>query len=274
VSLAYFESDTCLRGHIEEYNILCTPAEENDDMENVGSEEDLRFDRIETNFETTVREDFMLNIDLLTDTQYKMMLVNLEEQKKRKGKKRVNIYVPEIADKKYRHQTFLRTIIVSPPHLRRRKPNQLPSVPPKPTKSLSFPGTALFTVPSPVDKMGTRNKSPSLAKLGQIDGTLDLDDFEDAHMDSEDDLIHDSKDIISVNQSKEYDVSERLKVREALLLRKKKIEDEIELLNLRKTSLQECRTARQEEKSKFLKEQELLEERIKIVLHVLRESAN
>ena len=94
-------------------------------------------------------------LDLLTDNQHKMFVSHLEEKKKRKSRQRVTTYIPEIADKKYRYQTFLQNSITSPPHLRRRKPNQLPSIP-RPVKSLSFP-TA--------EKMETRNKSPSLSKV-------------------------------------------------------------------------------------------------------------
>ena len=98
---------------------------------------------------------FHFPLDLLTDTQFKMSITQLEEKRKKKALKRVSTYIPEVADKKYRYQTFLQNSITSPPHLRRRKPNQLPSLP-RPVKSLSFPT---------VEKMETRSKSPSLAKV-------------------------------------------------------------------------------------------------------------
>lgn len=270
VFLAYFESDTCYRGHIEEYDILCSPAEENENIDDFGPEEEVNFGRVETHFGNVEKKDFMLNIDLLTETQHKMVLGSLEEQKKRKGQKRPNIYIPEVSDKKIRYQNFLQTSIVSPPHLRRRKPSQLPSAPPKPVKAHSFPEST-FALPSPVEKMETRNKTPNFAKLVQVDGAVDIDCFDDISKESDCDI--DLGDEIVEEKEPGYDINERLKVRDELLIRKKMMEDEIEMLESRKIYLQEYRDAKQEENLKMLKEQKLLEERIKILLHILRQAS-
>ena len=78
------------------------------------------------------------------------------KQERMKSLKRVATYVTEVTDKKHRYQTFLQHSITSPPHLRRRKPNQLPSNP-RVVKSLSAE-----------PKMEDRDKSPSLIKVSNL----------------------------------------------------------------------------------------------------------
>eukprot|EP00091_Calanus_sinicus_P015890 TRINITY_DN3486_c0_g1_i1.p1 TRINITY_DN3486_c0_g1~~TRINITY_DN3486_c0_g1_i1.p1 ORF type:complete len:336 (+),score=48.82 TRINITY_DN3486_c0_g1_i1:281-1288(+) len=168
IFLTYFDSTEGYRGHIEDYDINCPPVEEEKELVDENIEEELTFSRTQETLDLIQKENYMLNIDLLTDSQYNMSVSHLELQKKRKSLKRVSSYIPEVADKKYRYQTFLQNSITSPPHLRRRKPNQLPSLP-RPAKSLSFPTT---------EKMETRNKSPSLSK-SQVDGANDLSDSDE-----------------------------------------------------------------------------------------------
>jgi len=188
-------------------------------------DDELTFPRTQGTLNIIEKENYMLNIDLLTDSQYKMSVSQLEGKKKRKSLKRVSTYIPEVADKKYRYQTFLQNSITSPPHLRRRKPNQLPSLP-RPVKSLSF---------QTVEKMETRNKSPSLSK-SQVDGTDDLSDEE-----------------IDANRSDM--VVEKIEMRNSLLKRKREMETEIILLQKKAKILQEVREMQKEERCLLLKKQ-------------------
>ena len=152
-------------------------------------------------------------LDLVTEPTYNTTLSRIEELRQRK-KFLVVTYVPDIADKKYRYQTFLQNTITSPPHLRRRKPNQLPSAPPR---------SSPRTIP-PLEKMETRNKTLNLFKT-QVDGC--------------DDSIYDVDDAdVAVDNNK---FVERLELRNQLLKRKLEMEEEMEHLQKRAKILQEKR---------------------------------
>eukprot|EP00092_Neocalanus_flemingeri_P013111 GFUD01014128.1.p1 GENE.GFUD01014128.1~~GFUD01014128.1.p1 ORF type:complete len:196 (-),score=44.09 GFUD01014128.1:138-725(-) len=179
----------------------------------------------------------MLHIDLLTDSQYKMSVSNLEDKKRRKSRLRVTTYIPEIADKKYRYQTFLQNSITSPPHLRRRKPNQLPSIP-RPVKSLSFP-----------TKMETRNKSPSLSK-SQVDGANDISDSDTSDIE---------EDIAPGTDTLEA----RIELRNSLLKRKREMETEIDQLQKKSKFLQERREMQKDERMLLLKQQSETDSKIR-----------
>jgi len=228
IFLAYFDCTEGYRGHVEEYEVSCPLRNNEEELVDENSEE-VSFSITEDTLTTVSKENYMLNIDLLTDSQFKMSITQFEEKRKRKALKRVSTYIPEVADKKYRYQTFLQNSITSPPHLRRRKPNQLPSLP-RPIKSLSFPT---------VEKMETRSKSPSLAK-SQVDGADDL---------SEDSGNEES------GTSMVYSIEERIELRNSLLKRKKEMESEIETLQKKARILQEVREVQREEKCLLMKKQ-------------------
>jgi len=228
IFLAYFDCTEGYRGHVEEYEVSCPPGNHEEELVDENLEE-VSFFITEDTLATVSKENYMLNIDLLTDSQFKMSIKQLEEKRKRKALKRVSTYIPEVADKKYRYQTFLQNSITSPPHLRRRKPNQLPSLP-RPVKSLSFPT---------VEKMETRSKSPSLAK-SQVDGADDLSE-DSANDESETSMV--------------YSIEERIELRNSLLKRKKEMETEIETLQKKAKILQEVREVQREEKCLLLKKQ-------------------
>jgi len=292
VLLAYFESETCFRGHVEDYDVHCPPEEDLEEDTNYSSDEEVNFPRVQNTLDNSTREDYMLNIDLLTEVQHKMIVKSQEDKRKKKGRKRVSTFVPEVADKKYRYQTFLQSSITSPPHLRRRKPSQLPAVPPKVAKALSFP-----TFTPPLGRMETRKKSPSMAK-SQLDGANDEDfedmldghhaqveDIEDWHDKAEsikgmhdeaenmEDLHDDNhaqvanlEDLHDVNQA----VTERLKVRDDLLDQRRKMKEEMVLLQTRKEALADYREVQKEEKWMLLKEREELEHKIEFFLNILK----
>ena len=113
----------------------------------------------------------------------------------------------------YRYQTFLQNTVTSPPHLRTRKQNQLPSLPPR---------ASTRSVAAPVEKMETRNKSLNLFR-SQVDGCTD-------HMEAE--AVEEQGEAVASLQ-------ERLAVRNHLLKRKLEMEDEIMHLQKRACVLQE-----------------------------------
>eukprot|EP00090_Calanus_glacialis_P046773 TRINITY_DN9347_c0_g1_i1.p1 TRINITY_DN9347_c0_g1~~TRINITY_DN9347_c0_g1_i1.p1 ORF type:complete len:406 (-),score=90.70 TRINITY_DN9347_c0_g1_i1:186-1403(-) len=231
IFLAYFDSTEGYCGHIENYDINCPPVDEEKELVDENTGEELLFSRTQETLDSIQKENYMLNIDLLTDSQYNMSVSHLELIKKRKSLKRVSTYIPEVADKKYRYQTFLQNSITSPPHLRQRKPNQLPTVP-RPVKSLSFPTT---------EKMETRNKSPSLSK-SQVDGANDLSDSDSGE--------NEENDVLSSDR-----MGERIELRNSLLKRKREMEMEIVLLQKKAKVLQEVREMQKEERCLLLKKQ-------------------
>jgi len=241
VYLAYFDAQG-YKGHVEEYDVSLLEEERKEDakLENISAVPVLC--RVQETFDLVNKENYMLNIDLLTDVNYQMLLSHLEGKKKMRSLKRVITYIPEVSDKKYRYQTFLQNSITSPPHLRRRKPNQLPSNP-KPAKSLS-------------EKMETRNKSPNLAK-SQVDGAADLSEEDDSGETEEEEPCH-----------TENKLRERIELRNCLRKRKNEMELEIEGLEKKRKYLQDVREAQKETKQLLMTEQR--ETRAKIEqLHLL-----
>ena len=117
----------------------------------------------------------------------------------------------------YRYQTFLQNTVTSPPHLRTRKQNQLPSLPPR---------ASTRSVAAPVEKMETRNKSLNLFR-SQVDGCTDQLEAE-----AEGVAMEDQGEAVSSLQ-------ERLAVRNHLMKRKLEMEDEMMHLQKRACVLQE-----------------------------------
>ena len=117
----------------------------------------------------------------------------------------------------YRYQTFLQNTVTSPPHLRTRKQNQLPSLPPR---------ASTRSVAAPVEKMETRNKSLNLFR-SQMDGCTDQMEAE-----AEGVAMEDQGEAVT-------SVQERLAVRNHLLKRKLEMEDEMMHLQKRACVLQE-----------------------------------
>jgi len=241
VYLAYFiPGDTSYRGHLEDYAVECpSPPETEVDLYEEEVEEEIT--RVQdVSLELLDKEQFMLNIDLLTAEQHQKLHRQQEDRKRRKGQKRVASYIPEVADKKFRYQTFLQSSITSPPHLRRRMPPQVAPSLPKPVKALSFP---LET------RMGTRSKSPSIAK-SQLDGACDLEDVMEAG----------------------EGINDRLEVRDSLLKRREELNKEMYELNAKQIMLRDIREVQKEKKAILLKEQAETMGKIRQLLQVIEQS--
>merc|ERR1719490_684073 len=82
------------------------------------------------------REAFLAKLNLLTNEGGKHIEEVYKRRRLRRRKMKLPSYIPEVADKKYRQQTFLQSCLTSPPHLRRRTPapraHALPLKPPAP----------------------------------------------------------------------------------------------------------------------------------------------
>jgi len=241
--LAYLDNTSGYRGHIENYDIGPDDSEVSD---NSVEEFYRRIDTTET-VETIEKIKFLDTIDLLTVPSYTSTLAKIEELRNMKQHSLVT-YVPDIADKKYRYQTFLQSTINSPPHLRTRKPNQLPSGAPT---SRSSPRNI-----QPLEKMETRNKAINMFK-SQIDGCEDVEiELSDA----------------AANYKNSY-LEERIMFRNELLKRKLEMEDEMQQLSKRAKFLQEKKERQKEERMLLLKQRKDTEEKIYKILQNLADEA-
>jgi len=248
VFLAYLDNTEGYRGHIENYDI---GPDDSDNCDNSVEEFYRRIDTTET-LETIEKVKFLDTIDLLTGPSYSSTVARIEELRNMKQHCLVT-YVPDIADKKYRYQTFLQSTINSPPHLRTRKPNQLPSGLPT---SRSSPRNI-----QPLEKMETRNKAINLFK-SQVDGCEDLE-------------IELSSDADNFNPSnQDFSLEERIQFRNQLLKRKLEMEDEMHQLSKRAKYLQEKKERQKEEKMLLLKQQRETEEKIYMILQNLADAAS
>jgi len=246
IYLSYLVREDCYRGHVEVYDVECPGPEA---VERI--EEETIEDLVQRNYTETLdeieKDNFMFSIDLLTEPIFEQRTSRLEKLRKRK-KCRSITQIPEISDKKYRYQTFLQSTITSPPHLRRRKPNQLPSLPPR-------QGLRTISLPPP-EKMETRKKTVNMMKT-QVDGCQDLTD----EMESEE------------SSPGESEVYQRLEYRNFLLKRKLEMEEEMETLQKRAKVLQDKREDQKDEKLRLLKEQKETEVKIRTLLQNLVDSS-
>merc|ERR1719348_1231829 len=136
------------------------------------------------------REAFFARLNLLTNEGGKQIEEVYKRRRLRRGKMKLPSYIPEVADKKYRQQTFLQSCLTSPPHLRRRTPAPRAAI-------ASIKPAALVLPPPPPPPMvqetgmGTRSRSPSTAtRISQIDGTCDIDFAEE---ENSNDIFKDEK---------------------------------------------------------------------------------
>merc|ERR1719450_71345 len=170
-------------------------------------------------------------------------------------------YIPEIADKKYRQQTFLQSCLTSPPHLRRRTP--APRAPHAPTTK---PATLVLPPPPPPPplmqetRMGTRSRSPSTAtRISQIDGTCDIDFSEE---EGSNNIARDEKVIEIEGMRDEKQLVERLQLRDSLRKRRIELLDELSELETRTLELCQTREVQRENRNRMLRQQKETEAKI------------
>jgi len=250
IFLAYLNSDSGYRGHVEEYDISPGVFERDDEP----VEEFIRQIETTETLENIEKEKFLDSIDLVAEPSYKSAVSRILELRRRKHYLVVS-YVPDPVDKRiaggYRYQTFLQNTVTSPPHLRTRKQNQLPTLPPR---------ASTRSVAAPVEKMETRNKSLNLFR-SQLDGCTDQIEAE-----AEGVAMEDQGETLTSLQ-------ERLAVRNHLLKRKLEMEDEMMHLQKRACVLQDRKERQREEKLLLLKEQKETELKIQSLLQYIADLA-
>jgi len=273
--LSYFKTTegTC-RGHVEDYESHYPPVEEDTDSGDYNSDEEVIFARVDKTVDQIEKENYMLNIDLLNADQFRMVSSHQEDKRSRKAKKRINTYIPEISDKKYRYRSFLQNSITSPPHLRRRKPGQISKVP-RPVKSLSAPSAikALNLDPpvksDPIVDTTTvdegRVDSPGLLRA-QLDGSHDPSERKEVPGISSNKMSNESVKE-DVNQS--YDHDARLAERNRLLKVREEMEEELGRLKTRSKTLRENLEKQKEKKNEMLRKEAETRENVEIMHNLL-----
>merc|ERR1711874_631094 len=234
----------------------------------------MGFPRVEQTFDEIEKENYMLNIDLLNEDQFRMVSSHQEDKRRRKARKRINTYIPEISDKKYRYRSFLQNSITSPPHLRRRKPGQISKVP-RPVKSLSTPSPIkALNLDPPVKSVPIVNNtiadegrvdSPGLLRA-QLDGSHDPSERKDVPGMSSNKTCKGSG---KKDDNQSYDHDARLAERNRLLKVREEMEEELGRLKTRSKTLRENLEKQKEKKSEMLRKEAETREKVEIMHELL-----
>jgi len=266
IFLAYFSPGPgCFPGHTEAYDVMCPPPSIELDEVEVEVEEDSM--ELET---SSAREAFFARLNLLTTEEGTRIEEVYSKRRQRRGKMKLPSYIPEVADKKYRQQTFLQSCLTSPPHLRRRTPApRAPALPLKPPAPLVLPPPS---PPPPVlqeTRMGTRSRSPSTAtKISQMDGTWDIDFLDEE--DSNDNP--DNENVISLDNvmTDGEHLDQRVRLRNSLRKRRVELLAELSELESKKQKLCETKEVQRENRCRLLKQQEETEAKIRVLLDFVK----
>jgi len=265
VFLAYFSPGPgCFPGHLEEYDVMCPPpSPEQHEADAEEMEESLEMET------SSDREAFFARLNLLTNEGGKRIAEVYKRRRLRRGKMKLPSYIPEVADKKYRQQTFLQSCLTSPPHLRRRTPAPRAAIAPIKPAALVLPPPP----PPPMvqeTRMGTRSRSPSTAtRISQIDGTCDID-F--AEQENSNDIFKDEK-VITIEKDDMRDgnqLAERLQLRDSLRKRRMELLAEFSKLETKKFELRQTKEVQRENRCRMLRQQEETEAKIRALLDIVK----
>merc|ERR1711974_100281 len=247
-------------GHLEEYDVMCPPPPP--EIHEAEAEEMEESMEVETSCD---REAFFARLNLLTTEEGTRIEEVYTKRRQRRRKMKLPSYIPEVADKKYRQQTFLQSCLTSPPHLRRRTPASRAAIAPiKPAAALVLPPP-----PPPLvqeTRMGTRSRSPSIAaRISQMDGTCDIDFTQE---ESSYDILRDDKLITIEEESMKYgnQLAERLQLRDSLRKQRMELLEELSELETRKLELCQTKEVQRENRCRMLRQQEETEAKIRALL--------
>jgi len=141
----YFTDENLYTGHVEEYDVQCESCLDCDTR--FSSPTKKLKQREEISNQNTDQSKYMKNLEMLS-AEARPEFESVLQSQRENSKYRQFVYIPEVSDKKYRNQSFLVKLAVSPPQLRKRK-QELAEKPNRPTRAVTFP---------PV-RMGTRKQS-------------------------------------------------------------------------------------------------------------------
>jgi len=141
----YFTDENLYTGHVEQYDVQCESCL---DCETKFSSPTKKLKQRDEIFnQNTDQNKYMKNLELLSkevSPEFESVLQSQRENNKYSQ----FVYIPEVSDRKYRNQSFLVKLAVSPPQLRKRK-QEMAEKSNRPTRAVTFP---------PV-RMGTRKQS-------------------------------------------------------------------------------------------------------------------
>merc|ERR1719430_1467911 len=212
------------------------------------------------------REAFFSRLNLLTNEGGKHIEEVYKRRRLRRGRMKLPSFIPEIADKKYRQQTFLQSCLTSPPHLRRRTPA------PRAPIALAKPAALVLPPPPPPlvqeTRMGTRSRSPSTAtRISQMDGTCDIDFSQE---EESNDILRDGKVIEIEGMKDENQLAHRLQLRDSLRKRRMELLEELSELETRKLELCQTKEVQRENRSRMLRQQEETKAKIRTLLDIVK----
>jgi len=263
VFLAYFSPGPgCFPGHLEEYEVMCPPTSLDPQDAEAGEELEESVE-METSSD---REAFLARLNLLTNEGGKHIEEVYKRRRLRRGRMKLPSFIPEIADKKYRQQTFLQSCLTSPPHLRRRTPA------PRPPIALAKPAALVLPPPPPPlvqeTRMGTRSRSPSTAtRISQMDGTCDIDFSQEEESNN---ILRDGKVIENEGMRDEKQPADRLQLRDSLRKRRMELLEELSELETRKLELCQTKEVQRENRSRMLRQQEETKAKIRTLLDIVK----
>jgi len=262
VFLAYFSPGPgCFPGHVEEYDVMCPPPSPDEhESEAEEMEESVEMEM------SSDQEAFFARLNLLTKEQGKRNEEVYKRRRLRRSKMKLPSYIPEVADKKYRHQNFLQSCLTSPPHLRRRTP--------APRAALALIKPAVLPPPPPPvvqeSRMGTRSRSPSTAtRISQMDGTCDIDFPQEENSNK---ILKDEK-VTAIEKEgmrDEKQLAERLQLRDSLRKRRIELLEELSEAETRKLELCQTKEVQRENRCRMLRQQEETEAKIRALLDIVK----
>lgn len=152
IYLEYLSDESLYKGHVDSYepekeskltlqSSLCSPVK--------------KLKKQETDISCCEKANYMVHLDLLPENILKEYIGLFSDQQTKK-KYREFLDVPEVSDKKYRNQSFLMKLAVSPPKLRERKDVSVRERArlPRPARAITFPP----------ERMGTRKQNSIKAR--------------------------------------------------------------------------------------------------------------
>jgi len=152
IYLEYLSDESLYKGHVDSYQ---PETESKLTLQSSYCSPHKKVKKKETDISSSDQENYMLHLDLVKDNVLKEYS-DLFSAQQTKKKYREFLDVPEVSDKKYRNQSFLMKLAVSPPKLRARarKESRESARLPRPARAITFPP----------ERMGTRKQNSMKAR--------------------------------------------------------------------------------------------------------------
>eukprot|EP00088_Acartia_fossae_P066190 TRINITY_DN8194_c0_g1_i12.p1 TRINITY_DN8194_c0_g1~~TRINITY_DN8194_c0_g1_i12.p1 ORF type:complete len:355 (-),score=60.55 TRINITY_DN8194_c0_g1_i12:215-1279(-) len=158
--LQYFTDESLYKGHVESYSIECESPLEYETKYTSSTKKFRERDQIFN--ESRDQVTYMKNLEMLSQSVAADFEQALNNQRKI-DRHREFLYIPEVSDRKYRNQSFLVKLALSPPQLRKRKPD-IGAKHNRPMRAVTYPPA----------RMGTR-KQTSMKQMRKNEEKLEIE---------------------------------------------------------------------------------------------------